>query len=340
MNLNLLVEKATHFSTHSGEVAKDGIFVALRGDKIDGHDFVKDILKKDVIAVFVEKDTGIKDERIFQVTSTREIHWEIASLFRKKFKGIVVGVGGSNGKTSTKDFLYQILSTKFKCIRTEKSQNGKLGLPKTLEKLRSDIEVAIIEIGTDAPGDMKQNVALVQPSIGVLTSIGEEHLNLLENLDGVFREERVLADYVFQNGGSFFCPENDPFLKSLKKDGATLTPSSPEKINLCYKVEDLSQHALQNLALAISLVEKLGVDRSVIEASLRKISLPDGRGAEWKIRQDLFVLRDHYNANPSSMRAALKSAAESAVVKGLGLKLILGDMLDLGVESDLHHEKI
>lgn len=340
MNLDELVQKATHFSSHSGEVSKNGIFIALKGDKIDGHDFVKEILKKEVLAVFVERDIGVKDDRLVEVTSTHEVHWEIASLFRKKFKGSVVAVGGSNGKTSTKDFLYQILSSNFKCIRTEKSQNGKLGLPKTLEKLRSDIEVAIIEIGTDAPGDMKQNVALVQPTLGVLTSIGEEHLNLLGNLEGVFREERVLADYLFEKKGKFFCPENDPFLKSLKEEGATLTPSRPEQVHPSYKVENLSIHTLQNLSLAVSLAQSLGMSPSSIAESLKSISLPDGRGAAWILREDLVVLRDHYNANPSSMRAALKSAAESARSKDLKLKIILGDMLDLGVESDLHHENI
>ena len=340
MNIDLLVQKATHFSTHSGEVLKDGIFVALKGDKIDGHDFVKDVLQKNVLAVFVERDVGIKDERIFEVTNTQEIHWEIASHFRKKFKGIVIGVGGSNGKTSTKDFLYQVLSTQFNCIRTEKSQNGKLGLPKTLEKLRSEVEIAIIEIGTDAPGDMKQNVALVQPKVGVLTSIGEEHLNLLGNLEGVFQEEKVLADFILKNNDKFYCPAKDPFLSKLKSVGATLTPSKPEDIDTRFVVQNLSLHALQNLALAISVAQDLGMADDQIIKSLKNISLPDGRGAEWQVRKDLIVLRDHYNANPSSMRAALRSAVESANVKGLRLKLILGDMLDLGVESDLHHEKI
>lgn len=340
MNIDLLVEKATHFSTHSGEVEKNGIFVALKGDKIDGHDFVKDVLKKNVLAVFVEKDLGFKDERIFEVINTQEVHWEIAALFRKKFKGKVVGVGGSNGKTSTKDFLYQILSSHFKCIRTEKSQNGKLGLPKTLEKLRPDVEIAIIEIGTDAPGDMKQNVELVQPTLGLLTSIGEEHLNLLGNLEGVFQEERVLADYVFKNQGKFYCPENDSFLSQLKSLGAILTPSKPEQIHSNYKVENLSLHSLQNLALAISVAQGLGMTSHQIEKVLKDISLPDGRGAAWIVRKDLIVLRDHYNANPSSMRAALKSAFEEAHSRGLSLKLILGDMLDLGAESDLQHEKI
>ena len=340
MDIDLLVQKATHFSSHSGEVAQGGIFVALKGDKIDGHDFVKDVLKKNVLAVFTEKAVGIKDERIFEVTNTQEIHWELASLFRKKFKGVVIGVGGSNGKTSTKDFLFQVLSAQYKCIRTEKSQNGRLGLPKTLEKLNSDIEVAIIEIGTDAPGDMKQNVALVQPNVGVLTSIGEEHLNLLGNLEGVFEEERVLADFLFNKKNKFYCPANDSFLSRLKDLGAILTPPKPEELNVNYKVENLSLHALQNLSLAISVAQDLGVSSDKIIKSIKKISLPDGRGAEWHLRKDLVVLRDHYNANPSSMRAALKSAVENAQLKNLKLKLILGDMLDLGVESDLHHEKI
>lgn len=338
--LGKLVDKATHFSSHSGEVGEGGIFVALKGDTSDGHQYLRQVLDKKILAALVERDMGIEDQRIITVGDTCQAHWHLASLMRKKLKIPVVGIGGSNGKTSTKDFLFQLLSKDYKCVRTEKSQNGKLGIPKTLEKLRPGVDVAIIEIGTDAPGDMERNVSLVDPSLAALTSIGEEHLNLLGDLEGVFEEERFLADYVLDKRGKVFCPSADPYLVKLAQRGAVLTPGSATEINPEFKSPIHSSQAQQNLALAVSIAMEIGLDHKKISEALKEINLPDGRGNLWEINKNLLILRDHYNANPSSMRASITTAAELARAKKLPLRLILGDMRDLGAGSLFQHARV
>ncbi|MEZ4814963.1 MAG: Mur ligase family protein [Bdellovibrionota bacterium] len=334
--LQSLVDRATHFSSHSKEVGEGGIFVALRGENLDAHDFVPELLKKGILAAIVEKDMG--DPRALVVPNAQETHWKIASLFRKKFKGVVIGVGGSSGKTSTKELLYSVLSQKFKCVKTEKSQNGLLGIPKTLEKLRPGIEVAIVEIGIDAPNEMLRNVSLVQPTHALLTSIGEEHLLLLKNLEGVFTEERILVDETIKRGGKAYVPSSDNYLSRLKE--AQSVPSVPSVLDPSLKVEAQDKHTLQNMALAASVALDLGLSSDLIRDALNKAQPLDGRGLKWRLSDKLWVIRDHYNANPSSMAVAFESAVNFAREKALPLRLILGDMRELGEGSKGYHQEL
>jgi len=335
-SIEALVGKATHFSTHSGEVGAGGIFIALRGSSRDGHAFVPELLKKGILAAIVEKD--FHDPRAIVVKDTGAMHWNIASLFRDKFKGPVIGVGGSSGKTSTKEILYQVLSQKYNCIKTDKSQNGLLGIPRTLEKLRPGVEVAIVEIGIDAPGDMARNVSLVRPTHALLTSIGEEHLNLLKNLEGVFAEERILLDETLKRGGTCYCPSTDAWLAKLSQ--VKKVPASPIQIDSTLVVDQKDKHVLQNMALAVAVARDLSMKVDEINSAFKNLSLPDGRGIKWKVSDNLWVIRDHYNANPSSMGASFESASQFAQEKKLELRLILGDMLDLGAESARYHGEL
>jgi len=334
--LQSLVDQATHFSTHSGEVGEGGIFVALKGAARDAHDFVPELLKKGILAAFVEKDFA--DKRAHLVADTHAIHWKLAAMFRNKFKGPVIGVGGSSGKTSTKELLHKVLSTHFKCIKTEKSQNGLLGIPKTLEKIRGNVEVAIIEIGIDAPGEMARNVALVRPTHSLLTSIGEEHLLLLKDVEGVFREERILIDDTLNRGGMGYCPMSDPYLAKLTL--AKRVPATPQEVHPALKVSAQDKHTLQNMALTAALALDLGLDPLKILEAFEDSQPLDGRGLKWQCSEKLWVLRDHYNANPSSMGVALESAANFAQKQSLPLRLILGDMRELGAASQNYHKDI
>lgn len=334
--LQALVNQATHFSTHSGEVGEGGIFVALKGSARDAHDFVPELLKKGILAAFVERD--FQDKRAHRVADTHAVHWKLAAMFRNKFKGTVIGVGGSSGKTSTKELLHKVLSTRFHCVKTEKSQNGLLGIPKTLEKLRDGIEVAIVEIGIDAPGEMARNVALVRPTHSLLTSIGEEHLLLLKDVANVFKEERILIDETLTWGGKGYCPLADPYLAQLTQ--AKLVPPTPQSVHPELNVSAQDKHTLQNMALTAAVALDLGLDPLKILEAFEDSEPLDGRGLKWQWADRVWVLRDHYNANPSSMGVALESAANFAQKKALPLKLILGDMRELGAASQNYHKDI
>jgi UDP-N-acetylmuramoyl-tripeptide--D-alanyl-D-alanine ligase len=345
-----LAEAASSYTSDSRQLRPDALFVALQGKEHDGHDFVEEIVR-------VGKARSVVVSRAFEaahrellaqhdvdwlaVDDTHQAHRALAKIFRRRFKGLVLAVGGSSGKTSTKEFLYQLLSKRFKCVKTQKSQNGEQGIPKTLEQLKEGIEVAVIEVGIDGPGDMIRHMDLVQPNLGVLTSIGEEHLNLLKDLDGVFREERLLFDAVWNGGGRCFGPLADPYLQRFQgRADFEGTPARPEDVDAQFRSSLTHPYGLQNAALACVVGRYLKMPDELIAQTLKDFSLPEGRGQIFEPRPALVVLADHYNSNPASLRAGLEFARLEGKSRALPVSLILGDMLDLGDEAPALHEKI
>ncbi|NCN28563.1 hypothetical protein GW915_13445, partial [bacterium] len=330
-SLKQAVEKATFFTSDSRLTDDCTIFVALSGSNVDGHDFVHDALNKDVVACITQKDVGIEDPRIIKCEDTSKAHRLLAKLFREKFQGKVIAVGGSNGKTSTKDFLYTLLAKKFSVIKTLHSQNGYLGIPATFERLRPGLDCAVIEVGIDGPGDMQSHLDIVKPDIGILTSIGTEHLRQLKNLEGVFEEESKLVEFCASNGGPSFVPANDPFLSKLSKQkNVTLCPDDPLEIDSRFHLEQIQGIARRNASLAITCALKVGMSLDEILTQLPSLKLPEGRGALNRVSGQEYVVEDFYNANLSSMTAATTQAAIKAKDLNLPLYFVLGDMLDLG----------
>lgn len=343
------IQKAPNYTSDSRQCAVGSIFVALRGSQHDGHEFLPEVIKKTpsllvVDDVFAGSDKGkaleatAKQQSIpwISVPSTHEAHRALAHGFRRKFKGKVIGIGGSAGKTTTKDFVYTLLSQKFRAMKTEHSQNGEAGIPKTLERLTPDFELAVIEIGIDAPGDMQRHEELVAPDIGVLTSIGPEHLNLLKSVDLVFSEERRLFDGVLKRGGPCFAPATDPWLMKLKGQGVHLIDEAvlPQAFAIAQPV------ARRNASLAVALAQKLGLSPEEIERGVKAMSLPKGRGGQFEVTPALTLIADYYNSNPASLQEGINFALAEAKKKQAEVHLVLGDMLDLGVETDACHDQV
>ncbi len=340
--------------TSDSRTLRDGdVFVALQGARSDGHDYIASLTAQRDVRGFVvdssvfaaKKSTLIGDRSendFFLVSDTQKAHREIAHYFRRRFAGKIIAVGGSSGKTSCKEFLIQLfVALNIKAVATEKSQNGELGIPKTLEKLRSDIEVAVVEIGIDGPGDMIRHVDLVEPDIAVLTSIGEEHLNLLKDLNGVFREERILFDETLKKGGRCFAPAADSWLKKFQTEkNVEFTPDDPAELKEKYMIALEGTYARRNALLALAVVRHLYPDRKLnLQKALSSLEIPEGRGRVESDDRGCFWIEDHYNANPSSMRAAFHRIHGIREKDSRPLTLVLGDMLDLGESTkSLHRE--
>jgi UDP-N-acetylmuramoyl-tripeptide--D-alanyl-D-alanine ligase len=347
--LDALCAKASSFSSDSREVRDGVIFVALSGTASDGARFIEPTLAKygAAFAVTQNKDVflglpeGVK-ERVFLVSDAHQAHRHLAKNFRIKFSGKVIAVGGSNGKTSTKEFLYHILSSKFRVVKTHASQNGELGIPKTLEKLHpidgSPVDLAVVEVGIDGPGDMIRHVEIVRPHIAILTSIGEEHLNLLKSVDGVFREERILADWCADYGGSVFVPQGDQYLERLVREGKAkkTSPAMLDKFNQPFS----QKHFISNLALCVGVAKTLGMNDKEIQFALNTIEVPEGRGVLRSHGEDVWIYEDFYNANSASMKAGIDSAKDIAKSKNLPFHLVLGDMFDLGDQESVVHNQV
>jgi len=348
VDLELLSASCPAYTSDSRCARPGDIFVALRGSVRDGHEFVPALLAAGVRCV-AEQGTGARLNlngtatagRLVEVDDTHAAHREIAGYFRRRFAGPVIGLGGSSGKTTAKEFTAALLAERFRVAKTLASQNGELGIPKTLEQLHPDVELAVVEIGIDAPGDMARHAALVAPDIAVLTSIGEEHLNLLGSIEAVLREEVMLFDVVRGRGGVCFAPADDPWLARLAgKAGVELISSEPRDLHPELDPPLRNPYLRRNAALACAVALHFGLRPDAIAGVLETLSPPNGRGGEFRLGGGSVLLLDHYNANPSSMRAGLAAAEARAGEAGLPLHLVLGDMLDLGAETCRFHDEL
>ena len=345
------LSNAHSYTSDSRAAHADSVFVALKGEHNDGHSFVAKLLDQQNIRGFVISEEHFKQNQamllqkrsmdcFWVVQDTHETHRQIARYFRSQFKGTVIAVGGSSGKTSCKEFLAQILKAiGKKTVATYKSQNGEQGIPKTLESLNSQVDVAVIEIGIDGPGDMIRHVEIVNPNYSILTSIGEEHLNLLKNIQGVFTEERVLFDHTRKMGGRCFAPQSDEWLS--KMPDVELVPDSPELVDASFNSNLTGVYPRRNAALAAFVCLKLfPQDKNLIAKSLNALIVPEGRGRVVSGPTGRIWVEDHYNSNPSSLRAALHQAKILKSEHRKEITLVLGDMLDLGSESLALHQSL
>jgi len=338
--------RATGYTSDSRNCDSSKIFVALQGLQSDGHEYVAALIDSGNCAgaiVAGRNESEFSDAQLSKclvVPDTHLAHRLISKYFRSIFKGTLVAIGGSAGKTSTKEFLKMLCESSKKCLVTKGSQNGDQGIPKTLEGLSGDIELAIIEVGIDSPGDMQRHMNIVQPDIGVLTSIGEEHLLYLQNVQTVFEEETKLFDVTAGRGGKCFAPAADAYLAKYQSEHLELVKTDLGGFAKHVDVTTFPVVAIQNLCVAIRVAKEVGIDDQAIESALSKIKPVAGRGRIVVVNPSQTLILDHYNSNPASLRAAFVTVKEQLKSKTVPLYLILGDMLELGEDSEKFHEDL
>lgn len=355
-------------STDSRAVGHGDLFVALKGDTFDGHDYIKQAVEKGVVAVVCEKypaDARQEGIDIFLVENSLTSFRTLARHWREFIDPTVVAVAGSVGKTTTKDLLAAILSGKYKkLISTKGSQNGFVGLPLTLMEIRPETEAAVIEIGIDAPGAMIQHIDLVRPEVSLVTAISEEHLEWLKDLETIAREENLILEETAKAGGTSIINLDDPWIhplmQSIKdhgKIGFTLGGvPGPHTVAGHLSGHDLEveglgrqkfsihcplpgEHNARNLLGAITCALVLGVTPDEIEEGLSAFAPSGGRSQMETLPNGVKVLCDFYNANPASMRAAFKVAEQNYQKEGT-LWLCLGDMKELGTAEESLHRSL
>jgi len=207
-------------SIDSRKVEEGGIFVALTGERMDGHRFVEDVFRRGALLAVVSREwfeasgSPLPPPRrgILVVRDTVLGLQQLATIYRESFGIPVVGVGGSNGKTTTKEMLGAVLSTAFRVHMSYANLNNHLGVPLTLLSMRQDTEIAVVEMGINHPGEMELLASIARPTHGLLTNIGHEHLEFLVDLDGVKRAERTLFSFLDESGGIIFVNNDDPRL--------------------------------------------------------------------------------------------------------------------------------
>ena len=359
----------TSIVTDSRKIAPGCLFVALPGEKFDGHDFIDSALAQGARGILCRKGTlqnpppGVF---VFSVPDTLAAYRNLASAWRKQFRIPVIAVAGSVGKTTTKELLAALLRGKFaKVLKTEGSQNGFVGIPMTLLELRPEHEVAVIEIGIDEIGAMEQHIPLVEPTIAVLTAIGPEHLEKLRDIPTVAKEEALALSLVSKAGGAVVVNLDDPWIRPLadlpteKKQVFTLQAAPLNAKNsktLCGRIENESllvnghsfplplpgAHNAGNLLAAVAVALTLGLTTGEIAKGLATFRGASGRSEIRELPGKTPVLCDYYNASPSSMAAAFTVLTEIARKPHppRARWACLGDMLELGPEEELFHRNL
>lgn len=347
----------TGVSTDSRAIRPGDLFFALPGARVDGHDFVADVLARGAAGAVVSRDVAVAPElreRLLRVEDTLRALADSARDYRRRWGGTVIGITGSNGKTTTREMTWHVLSEQWPCKRSPKSFNTEVGVPLTLFLLDPEDRGAVVEMGTNAPGEIAELVRIAEPNLGVITSISETHLEGLGSEEGVARAKAELLEGLGREGVAFLNADDTwfDFLRA-RHCGRTVGIGAGEKAEFrateiapCdggyrYVVRGRAarlgvpgRHNVNNSLFALAVAEHLGLDLDRAAERLASFRMPEMRYQVERIR-GIEVHFDGYNANPGSMRSALETFRELPVA---GRRMaLLGDMLELGESSERLH---
>lgn len=344
-------------TTDTRKIGKGNVFVALRGERFDGHDYLRDAVRDGASALVVSRapklDTlGVP---IFEVRDTLVALGALAHYWRRAWGKTIIGVAGSNGKTSTKDLIRAALGRSYNVHATTGNLNNRIGVPHTLLALPPEAEVAVIELGTSIPGEVAILRDIAEPDFALVTSIAEEHLEGLGDLAGVLREEAA----VYEGVAVAIAPSAQPEIAEaararakrvvvagldsnadLKPDRWEIGPDGLGVIEIAgvtVRPPVRGLHNLRNAMLALAVARECGVTYEDAAQGIAGMPQPKMRSA-WEQVGDVTLINDAYNANPGSTRAAIE------LLKGTGSGrqrvIVLGTMRELGAASEQCHADI
>ena len=349
----------TSVERDSRQVKEGSLFLAIKGERVDGHDYIQKCYDSGAICAICEKAPENADKPYILVPSTLQAVKEIGRAYREKFDIPVVGVSGSVGKTSTKEMLYAVLSQKFKTHKTQGNLNNELGVPLTLLSMPEDTEAAVIEMGISGFGEMTRLAKMAQPTICVLTIIGCCHLENLGDRDGVLKAKTEMFDYA-KEGAAFILNGDDDKLSTVKDVRGTkpiffgLDKSNryyAENIEnngeggvsctLCFDgkrldvtIPAIGSYMVSNALAAVAAGNLLGLSDEQLKNGVEAYKTVGSRANVINTGK-LRIIDDCYNANPTSVKASLDTLKNFE-----GRKVaILGDMKELGSnELSLHYD--
>lgn len=356
-------------TTDSRDCPEGSIFFALKGESFDGNRFAKAALEKGcAYAVIDEREFAEEGNgRLILVDNVLTTFKELAREHRRRFDIPVIGITGTNGKTTTKELIAAVLGEKYNVMYTRGNFNNDVGVPKTLFSLRPEHEIAVVEMGASHPGDIKALVGYVEPTCGLITNVGRAHLQGFGSFEGVKRTKGELYDFLESHNGLLFLNESNPDLMEMaaQRDfGRIISYGRDEGGNVegevidcspflnfrwrqhlhagqmpanAYEVEThlIGAYNLDNMLAAIAVGLHFGVSPAQINHALGHY-IPSNNRSQLETTEHNRLIVDAYNANPSSMAAAIDNFK---LMKAERKMAILGDMLELGAVSDEEHQK-
>ena len=355
-------EILTGLSTDTRKIKKGELFLAIKGDRFDGHSFILDAVAKGAGGVLVQ-DGGITnanfklpDVSFVSVSDSVKALGDIGNFHRSRFSIPIIGITGSNGKTTTKEMISVILSKKFNALKNFGTENNNIGVPLTLLRLNSEHNIAVLEMGTNHLGEIRRLSEIARPTIAVITNVGPSHLEYLEDVDTVLKAKTEMLEYMNKDA-KLILNADDEHLRTIKTNLKTIwfgfdkeadfyaDKISLEPEGISFRLNGkwdislgvLGRHNVSNALGAIACAWDFGIPIEEIRDALKEFKVPNMR-MEVKRFGDIKIINDTYNANPQSMKQAIE-ALRDMVTEGRKI-LIAGDMLELGTFSGRFHHLV
>ena len=324
-------KESLNVTTDSRRVTPGCVFVALKGEHFDGNQFV-DQARRDGAEYIISGEHALAELQ------------DLARAWRRELGLPILGITGTNGKTTTKELTAAVLSRKYKIYYTQGNLNNQLGVPLTLLSITRAHEMAIVEMGASHPGDIKELVEIAEPNYGLITNVGRAHLQGFGSFAGVMRTKRELYDYLIAHDGQIFRNADNPYLFQMTLDAlgnsglsAHIIPyhtgRMPEGTHL------VGEYNAENVSAAMRIGDYFGVSREVALEAIRDYVPSNNRSQLMQTEKNTVVV-DAYNANPTSMTAAIEAFSRGERQTANGECYILGAMRELGTYSQLEHQNI
>ena len=354
MNWDFLIKDKDSLcvSTDTRNLPAGCVFFALHGERFDGNKFAKQALESGASLAVIDNPEYALPEGTLLVPNTLLALQELARAWRLELALPIIGITGTNGKTTTKELLATVLSTKYHLHYTQGNLNNQIGVPLTLLQITRAHEMAIVEMGASHPGDIKELVDIAEPNYGLITNVGRAHLEGFGSFEGVQRTKQELYDYLVAHNGTIFRNADNPYLMRMHENALASTPISNSPQGVQYPIGGtpsnshsvayatgtmpsgtnlVGEYNAENVSAAICVGEYFGISPEQALEAIRQYVPTNNRSQAMQTANNHLIV-DAYNANPTSMQAAINAFK--------GDTYILGAMRELGEYSHLEHQNI
>jgi UDP-N-acetylmuramoyl-tripeptide--D-alanyl-D-alanine ligase len=328
------------------------IFLALGGEKFDGHQFVEMAITRGAVAAIVDYTYNYPDLPVIKVSNTLNAYQELAKWWRGQFGIPVIGVTGSVGKTTTKELIAAVLGTRGKVHKTHGNFNNEIGVPKTLLELSQGDDFAVIEMAMRGRGQIAELTHIAKPNIGVITNVGTAHIELLGSEQAIAEAKCELLEEMSNDSVAVLNYDNPLLMATAKQvwsgevitygfsggdiQGKLVDYQKIEVGGMTLPLPLAGVHNGSNFLAALAVAKVLGVDWKLLEAGIN-VTMPQGRSQSWKLPRDIMILDETYNAAPEAMLAALELLAQTPGRRKIA---VLGAMKELGERSTKLHQQV
>jgi UDP-N-acetylmuramoyl-tripeptide--D-alanyl-D-alanine ligase len=353
-----LYHKSAGISTDSRSIIRESIFFAIKGDQFNGNQFAGAALDNGASYAVVDDPSVIDGDRYILVDDTLKSLQQLAILHRGNVKAKIIGITGSNGKTTTKELIGRVLDSTHKTLMTQGNLNNHIGVPLTILNIKEETLFAVIEMGANHPGEIGELCRIAQPDYGLITNIGKAHLEGFGSFEGVIKAKSELYDFIREHDGLVFINLDNQLLCRLSAGIKLITYGSGDLaacqgkiigrdpyLNISWSAGHLSgripthlygDYNFENILAAVCIGLYFRIRPEEIENAITAY-IPDNNRSQWVRASRNILVLDAYNANPSSMKAALNNFHQ---IDAPSKMIILGDMMELGIQSPEEHRQI